>query len=502
MKPLSKSKLMAFRQCPKRLWLEVHHPELRQDSPEAQSRFSQGHAVGELARELYDPLLTGTTAELLRANWKQNTLQTQNLLALRQPVFEACFLANGALALADVLLPVQAGRRKAWRMVEVKSSTSVKDYHREDMAVQTYIARESGLVLDSVALAHIDSSWVYEGEGYDGLLTEVDLTEEAFERGAEVEEWIHDAHKVTRKRIEPDESTGAHCTQPFECGFIEHCRSQELQTEYPVRWLPNIRTKALKQHLEFLIAPDVRDVPDSLLDPIQQRVKACTVSGETYFDAAGAKKQLKTLNALKPPLYFLDFETVQFAIPRWEGTRPYQQIPFQFSCHHLNGAGQLTHQEYLSLDADDPSVDLAFALIEACGTSGAIVAYSASFERKRIQELADRFPKLKTRLLAIADRIVDLLPVAQQNYYHPCMEGSWSIKKVLPAVVPELSYDALEGVQHGGQAVETYIKAIDEQTDPDKRALADRQLRAYCQLDTYAMVKLWQVFAGKTDWKL
>lgn len=502
MKPLSKSRLMAWRQCPKRLWLEVNHPELRQDSPEAQSRFDHGNEVGELARLLYDPVATGTLVETNRSDWRTSHVQTQDLLAKRQPIFEACFLTPRALCLADVLLPAKPARRKAWRMVEVKSSTRVKDYHRDDIAIQSHIAREAGLALDSVALAHVDSSWVFDGENYQGLLVEVDLTEEAFARDAEVREWVCEAHQVARKRTEPDVVTGPHCTDPFECGFIAHCRSQELEAEYPVQWLPNIRTKALKAHLEFLLAPDMREVPDSLLDPLQQRVKHCTLMGETFFDEPGALRQLKAHKTHKPPLYFLDFETVQFAVPRWEGTRPYQQIPFQFSCHHLARSGALEHREFLSLACGDPSWDLAHALIETCGDTGAILAYSASFERSRIRELAVRFPRLMPPLLAIADRIVDLLPIARANYCHPDMKGSWSIKDVLPTVAPALSYGDLDGVQHGGQAVQAYVKASDPLATPQEQDVADRQLRAYCQLDTYAMVKLWQFFAGQTHLEL
>lgn len=503
MKPLSKSKVLAFRQCPKRLWLEIHAPELKVESEQAQTRFKQGNEVGTLARFLYDPDEVGESIIPTDVGWDRIFEATQGLLDFSIPLFEASFQADGAMCMADVLLPKRVGRRKVWHMVEVKSSTSVKAYHRDDAAFQAHVAHAAGLPLASVAVAHVDPDWTYREEGdYRGLLIEMDLTEEAFARGDEVAQWIENAKVVARKRKAPEVDIGSRCREPFECGFKEHCTRQQAQPRYPVQWLPRVQTAALKAHLDALPSGDLRDVNDDLLNPLQRRVKTCTLLGETYFDARGAAVALKQLGAHKAPLYFLDFETVQYAIPRWVGTRPYQQIPFQFSCHHLSKAGKLRHTEFLDLSGDDPSRPLAEALIDACGSTGAILAYSAEFEKARIRELAQHHPRLKTRLLAIAERIVDLLPVAQQHYYHPDMRGSWSIKSVLPCLVPSLSYEALEGVRNGGDAVAAYLAATDMfEPHPDEAAVREQLLR-YCELDTYAMVKLWQVFAGREEMEL
>ncbi len=503
MRQLSKSKLLAYRQCPKRLWLEIHATELKVESEQAQARFDQGQEVGELARFLYDPEETGEAIVPAFDGWENIYSKTQFLLDLTSPLFEASFEAYGAMCMADVLLATKTGRRKTWHMVEVKSSTSVKDYHRDDIAFQAFIAKASGLPLASVAVAHVDSDWIYKEEGdYRGLLTEVDMTQEAFAREAEVVQWIDEAKKVARKRKAPDMAVGAQCKAPFDCAFLAHCRSQQAQPKHPVQWLPRAQTTALREHLAALPSQELRDVPDELLNPIQLRVKRCTLKGKSYSDAEGAAEMLRQLKAHKPPLYFLDFETVQLAVPRWTGTRPYQKIPFQFSCHYLGRTGKLSHTEFLDLSGEDPSKPLAQALVEACGSQGAILAYGANFERDRIRELAQRFPRLKTRLLTIAERIVDLLPVAQQHYYHPDMQGSWSIKKVLPCLAPSLSYDALDGVQSGGQAMAAYIKASDIFVEPEVVATIEAQLLRYCKLDTYAMVRLWQVFAGRTDLEL
>lgn len=496
MRQLSKSKVMAFRQCAKRLWLEIHHPEWRDDSPASQARFDEGNAVGDIARKLYDPGGMGSTLDPHQEGWTEAFVRTAQLLQTRAPVFEAAFSTTGALALADVLLPAGGTpRQRAWRMIEVKSSTSVKDTHRDDLAFQAFVAQAGGAHLVAVHLAHIDSSWVYPGNGdHTGLLTEVDLTEEALARGEEVQAWVDEAQSVARRRTEPALRTGRHCSAPYDCGFMDHCSSQEQQPEFPVHWLPRIQSRALKAHIETLKTQDLREVPDALLNTMQLRVKKHTLLGTPFFDAAGATAQLQDLRAHRAPAYFLDFETVNFAIPRWAKTRPYQQIPFQFSCHHLGPRGTLRHAEFLDLSGDDPSKDLAVALITACGTKGPVFAYSAGFEKARIRELAERFRGMRFQLMALSDRIVDLLPVAQAHYYHPSQQGSWSIKKVLPALVPHLRYDALDGVQDGGQAVEAYLEAIDPGTSQDRRHALDDQLRRYCQLDTLAMVRLWEMF--------
>ena len=221
---LSKSKLMAFRQCHRRLWLEVHHPELRDDSDAAKSRFEAGYRVGEVARRIYDPKGRGVEIDPRVEGYAQALDRTRALLETRQPIFEAGFAASGGIAFADVMLPVTRKGQPAWRMVEVKSSASIKDYQREDVAVQAHVARAGGANLAAVAVAHVDTSWVYPGEGrYEGLLKEQDLSKEAFARGGEVQSWIDGAQAGVAQASEPGIDPGRHCATPFECGFIAHC---------------------------------------------------------------------------------------------------------------------------------------------------------------------------------------------------------------------------------------------------------------------------------------
>ncbi len=494
MRLLSKSKLLAYRQCPKRLWLEVHRPELREDSAATQASFMLGHEVGERARALYDPRGVGELLDPHAEGFDQAVARTQQLLARRQPIFEAAFRTENALALADVMLPSTRNGKRDWRMIEVKSSTEVKDYHLDDVAVQSFVSRSAGVVLTGIALAHIDSSWVYPGAGdYTGLLRENDLTSEAFDRHDEVCGWVAAAHKIVARRREPAEQTGEQCLDPYECGFLPYCQSQEPQAQHPVHWLPR-RGAKLKAHIAQHGLVEIRDVPDHLLNDTQRRVKAVTLSGKPYFDRAAAARELAHR---RRPAYFLDFETVLFAVPIWKGTRPYQQIPFQFSVHRLSARGKLTERSFLDLSGGDPSRPFAEALIQACGEhDDPIFVYNAAFEKTRIRELAERFPRLAKPLRRIIERIVDLLPIARAHYYHPSQEGSWSIKAVLPAVCPDLSYDDLVGVQDGGMAMQAYRECIAADTTSARKAEIKQQLLAYCRMDTYAMVRLWSVFSN------
>ena len=494
MRTLSKSKLLAYRQCPKRLWLEVHRPKLREDSAATQASFAIGHQVGDIARKLYDAKGKGVLIDPQADGFDAAFDRTKELLQSAQPIFEAGFRAEGALALADVMLPVRKGGKLAWRMVEVKSSTSVKDYHRDDAAVQCFVARSSGVPLTGIALAHIDSEWVYPGnEDYNGLLRECDLTDEVFDRGEEVRNWIAETQQIVARKCEPSVVTGKHCSKPYECGFFSYCQSQEPHAEQQIKWLPGRLSNALQERIDAHGLTELRDVPDELLNDKQQRVKAVTLSGKPYFDERAAATALA---AHKLPAYFLDFETIQFAVPIWKGTRPYQQIPFQFSVHRVSRTGKLEQQAFLDLSGTDPSKDFANALIAACGERGPVFVYNAGFETARIRELSERFPRMAKQLLALNERVVDLLPVARDHYYHPSQQGSWSIKAVLPALCPDLNYRNLEGVQDGAMAMDAFREVLAPQISRTRKTEIEQQLLAYCAHDTYAMVRLWSVFTG------
>jgi len=494
MRTLSKSRLIAHRQCAKRLWLEVNRPHLKNESGATQALYAGGHEVGDLARALYDPRGEGVLIDAQSEGYASALERSAALLEGYAPLFEAGYQAKGAIFFADVMERETRGDVDGWRIVEVKSTGGVKDYHRDDAAIQAYVARQAGVALTSIALAHIDTDWVYRGDGdYRGLLREVDLTEEAFAASERVAGWIADAQDTLARSDEPEIRWSRHCSKPYDCGFIDHCRTSEPEVAAPSHWLPDVRKAALKSAIHEDLVRGMDDIPDSLLNPLQLRVKHHTLSGTRHFDQAAAAAALEGLGT---PASFLDFETIMFAIPIWAGTRPFAHVPFQFSLHVVSDGGHIDHTGFLELSGDNPSRMLAEALVGACPSEGPVFAYYASFEKGVIETLADAYADLEADLRAIASRLVDLLPVAKAYFYDPSQRGSWSIKKVLPAVAPDLSYGALEGVQDGGMAMAAYMEAIEPTTEPARRAEISEQLDRYCALDTFAMIRLWEYLRG------
>jgi hypothetical protein len=252
--------------------------------------------------------------------------------------------------------------------------------------------------------------------------------------------------------------------------------------------LPGQAGKKAGRKLLDLGFTDLRDVPEGhLADGPLKRVHDVTRSGLEFHDNAAFAAEVAEWGW---PRYFLDFETISFAVPRWLGTGPFKNTPFQFSCHIQQEDGALDHRAFLDLSGADPSRACAEALLATLGDHGAIIAYSAGFERGVIAALAERFPDLAGRLVGLQARIVDLLPAVRRHYYHRDMRGSYSIKAVLPARLPELSYGDLEGVQDGLAAQVAYMEAVEKVAPPARKEALRRQLLAYCELDTLAMVRL------------
>lgn len=498
---LSKSRLLAQLQCPKRLWLEVNSPLLKEDSATTQATYQVGNRLGEIARELFDTNGLGHTFDWKEQGFASVMAETQyqientgKKLSRRAALFEAGFEAAGVRVFVDVLLPARSPEElPRWGIVEVKSASSIKDVYLDDAAIQYYAAMKAGLALDCIAIAYVDKTWVYKGDGwYDGLLKSEDVTQEIMGLVMGVADLVASAQLTLKRRTAPAIRTGPQCSTPYRCGFFEHCRSSEPTVTYPVTWLPNVRTKALVDHLAKPKIKDMRDVPDTLLNAQQLRVKKATLSGRKWLDVTGAARALAAHSA---PCYFLDFEAIGDAVPRWEGTNPFQQIPFQFSLHAIGARGGLKHEAFLDLSGDDPRFKLAQALVKNCGSEGAVFVYYAAFEAGRLEEMADYFcdrPKLSKALRAIKARLVDLLPIVRDHFYHPSQQGSWSLKAVLPALVPALNYATLDGVKNGMGAQLAYAEAIDPSTSASRANALRRELLTYCKLDTFAMVEIWR----------
>ena len=485
MASLSKSKIIAHRQCPKRLWLQINRPELIQISATTQVRFDEGNKVGDIARQIHPG---GTFIETL--NRVEAIALTKEAVAKHQTIFEGAFFEEDVMIRADLLFPEKEG----YRLVEVKSSTGVKSYHVDDVTVQSWVMEKAGCTPTSMALAYINNQFVYQGDGnYEGLFTEADLSGQVKPNMSQVQSWVDAAKKTLASPVEPTVTPGEQCTNPFTCDFISYCSPPEEGVEYPVEILPNSKAFAAKLRADGF--KDLRNVPADLLsNPKHIKVHAVTCSGEVLLEP----EAIAQIQALPYPRYYLDFETIGFAVPIWAGTRPYMQLPFQWSCHIEQADGSITHQEFLDLSGNDPREMFAKTLIEVVSTQGPVIVYSAGFEGARIRELAAVFPHLSSQLLAILERFFDLLPLARNHYYHPDMKGSWSIKDVLPTIAPELDYSNL-AVSDGLMAQEAYKEAIHSQTTPERKEEVRNAMLKYCEQDTIAMVKIIQAWGRKSS---
>ncbi|NQV85805.1 MAG: DUF2779 domain-containing protein [Woeseiaceae bacterium] len=473
---LSKSRLISAWQCAKKLYLEKHHPELGIVSSQTESLFATGNAVGDIAQRLY-----GTDQSVEVAfNFKTMLAETKRLIERRPdfPIFEATFRHEGVLIRADVMIPDEDG----WRVIEVKASTSVKDYHVLDCAIQYWVLRNSGINVTSISLAHINNQFVYQGDGnYDGLLLENNLTDEVREMERDVLELVAMARDAVTGPM-PLIDVGAQCNKPYECQFMSYC--WPMDAEFPVTGLGGGKAKLA----EWVIAGcrDIRDVSsDDINTELQQRIHRVTVSGEPEV-IPGAREILATL---RYPRYYLDFETIGPAVPIWAGTRPYAAIPVQWSCHIEESGAELRHEEFLDISGEPPMRALAEKMIECLGGSGPVLMYT-SYEKGVINGMIKMFPDLEDPLQGIVDRLVDLHPIVKAHYYHPQMLGSWSIKAVLPAMVPSMSYAGLEGIGEGTAASDGYLEAINPETELVRKLELEEQLLRYCKFDTEAMVEI------------
>ena len=484
---LSKSRLISAWQCPKRLHLEKHHPELGDISAWTQALWATGHRVGSVAMDLYSE--PGSVEIAFDKRVGLMISKTRELLesGIDVPIFEATFRHEAVLIRADALIPDGAG----WRLVEVKASTSVKDYHVLDCAIQDWVLRNSGIDVTSIALAHIDNQFVYPGSGdYEGLLIENDLTDEVRTLEPTVLELVAAARDAVTGPM-PRIDVGSRCTSPYDCQFIDFCWPND--TEYPVAGLGG--SKARLGEYVAMGYHDICDVPaESITAATQQRIHRVTCSGETEILADAGT----TFASLDYPRYYLDFETIGPAVPFWPGTRPYAPLAVQWSCHIEEADGALRHKEFLDLSGDPPMRALALALIETLGDSGPVLMFT-NYEEGVIRKLIELLPDLEQPLQAIIDRLFDLHPVVKQSYYHPKMAGSWSIKAVMPTINPDMDYMSLDGIKEGGAASEGFIEAIQRDTTPERKSELDRQLRRYCRLDTEAMVEIVRFFTGRVQ---
>ena len=472
---LSKSRILDGLQCPKRLYLHVHHPGLAEFDSSTKHRFQIGHKVGEAARSLRPEgrLVSGDDVNVAVRETEREFAGSGDKV-----VFEGAVAHGGVLIRADIL----SRRGSDVELREVKSSTSVKECHYPDVAVQAWTLAGSGFPVARSFVTHIDSTFVYQGDGrYAGLFRDVDVSGAIGPYTAKVPGWVEQFSRILEGPM-PEIDTGGHCHDPFECPFQRHC--SRGGAAFPIEILP--RSGKAVAALRDAGYRDLRDVPeDALTAPGHLRVWRATKTGQAdIVRGAGAE-----LAALPYPRFYIDFETVQMAVPVWPGTRPYEQLPFQWSCHVERADGSLEERSLLDLSGSPPMRAFAESLVAAVDSDGPVFSYS-SFEQTILKQCAERFPDLADRLNEVTDRIVDLRPLAERSYYHPAMMGSWSIKSIVPTIAPDLDYARLGEVQEGGQAQIAYLEAIDPSTTPERREIIGRALRAYCGHDTLATVHL------------
>ena len=483
---LSKSKILSHQQCPKRLWLENNRPDLIEEDVSSAMAMASGHEVGEVARRLFPGGIMIDADNLAQA-----ILDTRDAVETypNKPIYEATFQHEGVLVRADILLPEKKG---SYSLIEVKSATSVKDYYYHDIAIQSAVTEASGINLEHIELAHIDNTFIYPGNSdYQGLLKRVDVSYQVQSLKSLVPTWVQ-AARDTLSSAEPEMAPGHQCNNPYSCPFQGYCNPLDLSS-FPVELLPGIREKAV-QELKGQGFSDIRCIPPGILmNERQELVRRATSTGQPVFNL-NATQEL--MDKLSYPRYFIDFETINPAIPLWQGSRPYQQIPFQWSCHIQRKNGELRHESWLATGHSDPRKEFAETLIAAVRSRGPILVYNAAFESSRLRELSNHLPNLAEQLRAIIERIVDLLPITREHYYHPEMRGSWSIKAVLPTLAPELSYANL-AVADGGMAQDAFYEILEPCTEESRKEQLRLQLLEYCERDTFAMVRLANFFAGE-----
>jgi len=479
---ISKSKFVAGVQCLKRLYWQVHEQRLAaKPDASAVAIMQQGHEVGLLARQLFP---SGVEVDG-SAGLEQAIRSTQELIANPDvpAIFEGTLEHGGVIVKVDILHRRQDGR---WHLFEVKSSTGLKEEHLDDVAIQHRVVTRSGLDLASSCLMHVNRNYVFQGGTIDArqFFRIRNLTRKIEELQPKLTFQLHAEFTVLAMPKAPDLPTGRHCTEPVTCEFFDRCNTPPPDDH--VGYLPRLHANAIKELSELGIE-SIRDIPDDFPLTEKQR-RACTSvqTGEPWFSTELGE----ALAALKYPLYFMDFESVNPAIPRFGGMRPYDQIPFQWSVHlQREPDAEAEHHEFLWMDTSDPRHEFITSLCNALGESGSVVVYSQQFESQRLGELAACLPEFADRIESIQSRLWDLLPVIRNHVYHPKFAGSYSIKNVLPALVPEMTYEGME-VADGQQAGVAWESLVRGGLDEVEIAKAKKALLDYCGQDTLAMVKL------------
>jgi hypothetical protein len=475
---LSKSKYLNGIQCLKALWITLNDPSRIPQVDEAtQSVFDQGHLVGELAQTLFRDGIS-----INRPSISENIRDTRAALSLRKPLFEAGFSASHLFCRVDVLDP---SGEESWDINEVKSTSEIRDEHLHDVAFQRHCCILAGLEVDRCRIIYLNRDFVKKGEIDPAqLFISEDVTDRlaVFTNG--IEERIAEMLETIASPDCPDAAVGQRCNTPYPCVLQEECWAHLPENHVMTLYYG----KKLGEGLFSRGILGISDIPsDVKLNPKQQIQKDCVVLGQPHVD----RNAIRTFLArLEYPLYFMDFETFMTAIPIYDGTHPYQSIPFQFSVHVVRAPGSIPkHFPFLAEGKGDPRPEFLSRLQKALGNKGTILVYFEAFEKARLKELAAAFPSSQGWVTEVIERIEDLHgPFRDFSYYHPSQGGSASLKKVMPAVTG-IGYENLE-ISQGEIASLRYIQATFGEISVEERQKIREDLLTYCGQDTGGMVSI------------
>ncbi len=472
---LTKSNFMSGLQCLKKLWLEVQEPhQATALSPTQQHIIDQGEEVGHYARQQFP------NGQLIVGNGKEALQATQDAIAAGALcLFEAAFSFDGLFVRCDILQKISTG---IWELIEVKSSSKVKDEHQWDLALQKYVLIGAGLPIGATKLMHINTQ-TCQFPNLADLFVVADITEEVNQLVPAIPKKLEQFGAILAENLEPTLAIGKHCDNPNPCPFTDYC--WQHVPEISIFTIPRLDWKKKEALISQGILA-IAELPSNYpLSDNQRSYVNSVFSGQPVVDEAAIAASLAELVY---PIHFFDFEAQNPAIPRFNGLKPYEQFPFQYSCHILYPNGHVEHREYLHTATSDPRPPLIAALTKDVTAIGSVVVYHQSFEASLLRKLAQAFPAYAIHLESIATRLWDLEDIFKNHYKHPAFQGSTSIKNVLPVLVPDLSYKALN-CQRGDQAQAIWDKMILCSNSHQKAQLI-ADLKAYCQLDTLAMVEL------------
>ena len=486
---LSKSLYTKGLQCPRALWLKKYNNEvLTKPDNLVNMRFETGNEIGELACELFP---NGTKIEY-SADYAEMIESTKKCISNgTKYIYEATFSFNGVLIMIDAL---EIDTNNTVSIYEVKSSTSIKDIYLHDISIQYYVLQQLGYSINSANIVHINSSYV-RGEILDieELFSINDVTNNVIELQKNIPNTLEKFKQMlSDKENEPKIEIGKHCHDPYQCDAKEYCWNiQEKIPEYSIFNVFNLGSKKQKA-LSKKGIKDIMEIPKNfVMTPKQALDVNVHKTQETYINKIKIKEFVNTLSY---PIYHLDFETFQQAIPKYTEVSPYEQIPFQYSLHIEHEGGTLEHKEYLSSDSIDPRFELTKSLCADIPEDVTVLVYNMSFEKSVIKKLASPYNARTAHLMKIHNNIKDLMVPFQKKYYvSPDQKGSYSIKNVLPALVPTMvsEYQKIDGVQNGSDAMNVF-KTLGNMEHEKKQKMRN-SLLSYCKLDTLAMVKILEV---------